>query len=352
MLTVEEALKQLLEYAKPIQQGEPAPITYALNRILAEDQCSAINVPPADNSAMDGYAIDIYDLAGLEDPTLPVSQTIAAGHPPLPHIKGTAARIFTGAEIPEGANAVVMQEHCKIIEPTRKKGNKHHVQQVKVPGFVSLNNNIRHKGQDIKVGTTILEKGHHIRPQDIGLLASIGIAEVLVNRQITVAILSTGDELAEPNMIIGSGKIYNSNRYLLQGFLRSLSGVTVLDLGSVKDNRENTMSAFERASEADCIISTGGVSVGDEDHVKFAVEQLGSIDFWRIAIKPGKPLAFGQVNQVPFFGLPGNPASVFITFLLFVRPFILRLQNKAYQNPTGTQIAANFSWKENPQRQE
>jgi molybdopterin molybdotransferase len=346
MLTISDALNRILEAAKKINVErkvviDSLPLEDSLGLTLAIDQISQIDVPPADNSAMDGYAINCDALSNSASTRFIISQTIAAGSVPQKLAMGTAARILTGAEIPQGANAVVMQEQCEITEDA-----------VIVPAGIAAHNNVRTRGQDIQVGDRILQQGHVLRPQDIGLLASIGIANVSVLRPLTVAILSTGDELVEPGQPLVAGKIYNSNRYLLKGFLKKLN-MNVLDLGVVEDNLDATKACLAKAAAlADCIISTGGVSVGDEDHVKRAVAELGVLDVWRIALKPGKPLAFGAIDNTPFFGLPGNPVSTFVTFLLFVKPFLCLQQGQINTPPTATLLVANFSTKANPKRQE
>ncbi len=339
LLPINDALTQILAHAENINQYESISIEDALGRTLGEDQISSINVPPADNSAMDGYVISTSE-ASPDHRTFAVSQIIAAGSIPNPLELNTAARIFTGAEIPENADAVIMQEQCEV------DGDK-----VILPSDIKVGQNIRPKGQDIKAGDTILKKGHCLQPQDIGLLASIGIATISVYRQLKVAILSTGDELVEPGLPLTGGKIYNSNRYLLKSFLKKLH-IEVMDIGVVEDTLTETKFSLKKAADADCIISTGGVSVGDEDHVKQAVTELGALDLWRIALKPGKPLAFGNIKNTPFFGLPGNPVSTFLTFLLFVRPFLLILQGQNYQPPLSQMLTADFHTKANPKRQE
>jgi molybdopterin molybdotransferase len=346
MMTPDDAIQELLAQAIPVSITEERSLVEALGAVLAENIISTIAVPPADNSAMDGYAVNINDLDKQQtNSTLPVSQVIAAGHPPEVLQRGTAARIFTGAEIPTGANAVVMQEQCTATEKA-----------VIVPSGTSLQNNIRLRGQDIEQGDTVLVRGRKLQAQDIGLLASIGIDRVFVFRPLTVAILSTGDELVEPGTPLTAGKIYNSNRYLLQGFLAKM-GINVIDCGRVKDTHADTVAALTKAAQYDCIISTGGVSVGDEDHIKNAVNALGTLNFWRIAIKPGKPVAFGHIEidnhqPTPFIGLPGNPASVFITFLLLARPFLQQMQHQPYKKPKQQRLPANFTWASNPKRQE
>jgi len=340
MLSVDEALKKILQQVKPTEICERVSIDKAIGLILAEDQYSAIDVPPADNSAMDGYALNTNALSEDENTSLAVSQTITAGDIALPLANNTAARIFTGAEIPEGADAVVMQEQCERNQD-----------KVSVPKLVSPGNNIRRRGQDIKSNSRILSKGRRLQAQDCGLLASIGLTTVPVFRRLRVAILSTGDELVEPGQELKKGQIYNSNRYLLKGLLTQL-GWDIDDFGVIGDNLDETKACLEKATTADCIISTGGVSVGEEDYIKQAVTELGDLALWRIALKPGKPLAFGHIKHTPFFGLPGNPVSTFLTFLLFVKPFLTVLQGQHYKPAEMMSYRANFSNKANPKRQE
>ena len=312
LLPVAEALVRVLAAARPISEAMELSLLDALGHVLAEEVISSIDVPPADNSAMDGYALRASE-AGQP---LTVNQRIPAGVVGTALAEGTAARIFTGAAIPAGADTVVMQEICTELAGV-----------VTVSGPVSAGQNVRPRGQDIVAGEVVLAKGRVLRPQDLGLLASIGCARVKVYRPLRVAVLSTGDELIDP----GSGKlpegaIYNSNRYTLAGLLRTIN-MEFVDCGIVADNPEATARALLDAAErADCVITTGGVSVGEEDHVKNQVERLGRLDLWKLAIKPGKPLAFGSIGDTPFIGLPGNPTSVFVTFCLIARPFLLQMQ--------------------------
>ena len=329
LMTVEQALERLLEAARPLADTETVSLIQALGRVLAVDQQSPVDVPPADNSAMDGFALRFADCNTGEETTLPISQRIPAGAVPEPLQPGSAVRIFTGAEVPPGADTVVMQEQCRWDDAR-----------------VTL-------AADIKFGTNIRPvRGHRLKPQDLGLLASVGIAEVPVYRRLKVALLCTGDELVEPGEPLPPGHIYNSNRFTLMGQLQAL-GFDYVDLGRVADTSEATEQALRRAAaEADCIISSGGVSVGDEDHVKGCVEKLGSLDLWRMAIKPGKPLAFGQVQGTPFIGLPGNPASVFVTFAIAARPYLLKSQGASDYLPTPIPVIAGFCRPHAAKRQE
>lgn len=343
MIPASEALAQILNAANPVSDTEMCPLIQAHGRTLAASQLSPLDVPPADNSAMDGYAIRHADLdkSGPELQPFVISQRIPAGHVASALEPGTAARIFTGAEIPTGADTVIMQEHCRVKDNT-----------VHIPTDVTPGNNIRPQGQDIRQGAEVAAAGQRLTPQTLGLLASIGIHQVPVLRRLKVAILSTGDELVEPGQPLLPGQIYNSNRYLLAGLLDKM-GITCIDLGRVEDTPEATLQALSRATlEADVILSTGGVSVGEEDHVKHAVEKLGELALWKMAIKPGKPLAFGRVGDTPFFGLPGNPVSTFITFLLFARPYLQTMQGLTPLLPQGSQMPASFKRPRKSIRQE
>lgn len=338
---VEQALETLLSSAKAITETEIISVEETLGRVLAEDQRSTVDVPPADNSAMDGFVFNSADLESDGSTTLPISQRIPAGVAPAPLQPGTAARIFTGAEVPPGADTVVMQENCEWADDN-----------VTILVASKAGDNIRPQGQDIQNGSVLMFRGHRIKPQDMGLLASVGIAKAPVYRKLKVAILSTGDELVEPGMELQPGHIYNSNRYTLAGQMKAL-GFDYIDLGIVADNFEATEEALRRAAkEADCIVTSGGVSVGEEDHVKACVEQLGSIDLWKLAIKPGKPLAFGNVLGTPFLGLPGNPAAVFVTCALVARPYLLKTQGANDILPTPIQVTANFDRPKPAKRQE
>lgn len=341
LVSVDEALAQLVREATPVVETETLPLEQALGRVLAAPLSASLPVPAWDSSAMDGYALRYSDLSASGVTRLPIVQRIAAGHPGVSLAPGTAARIFTGAAVPTGADTVVMQEQCVASET-----------EVSISGNIRKGDHVRPAGDDIRAGQTVLAAGQKLRPQHLGLAASIGMAEVPVYRRLKVAIFLTGDELVTPGTPLAPGQIYNSNRYTLIGMLRSL-GCEIVDLCGVADNLKATLEALERAAQnADFIISSGGVSVGDEDYIKPAVTQLGHLAMWRIAMKPGKPLAFGWVRNKAFFGLPGNPVSVFVTFCLFVRPFLLKMQGAANVATHTFQVHADFDWPQAGKRRE
>ncbi len=338
---IEEALEFLLQRAKPISDIESVPTGEALGRVLAAPVVSQVTVPPWNNSAMDGYAVRVADLDG-ERPRLPVSQRIPAGACGSELEPGTAARIFTGAPVPPGADAVVIQEVCEV------DGEDVIITECPKPGA-----NIRFAGEDIEQGAEVVAAGTRLAPQHLGLAASVGVAELQVYRRLKVAVFSSGDELVMPGGELGPGQIYNSNQFTLGGLLQAL-GCEVVQLGIVEDTFDATCEALSRGAEmADLVVASGGVSVGEEDHVKPAVEKLGSLDLWKIAIRPGKPLAFGHIGETPFIGTPGNPVSLFVTFCVFARPYILRSQGVAGDlQPKEVSAAAAFDWKKAEKRRE
>lgn len=338
LLPVDDAIAQLLTAADAWRQahgGEPVlrPLAEAGGCILARDITASIPVPPEANSAMDGYAIRHADLSGPGPWTLPVSQRIPAGRAPQPLQAGTAARLFTGAVMPAGADTVVMQENCEAG-----------ADQVTILVMPAAGDNVRAAGQDIARGECMLPAGTRLGPAHLGLLASVGEVSVPVWPALRVALLCTGDELVEPGRPLVSGQIYNSNRVVVAGLLQRL-GMTVLDLGPVADTLADTSDALSRACAlgAHVILSTGGVSVGEEDHVRAAVAAEGRLDLWKIAIKPGKPLAFGHVGDALFLGLPGNPQSVWVTFSVLGRPFLRRLQGEGSVLPQPLFLPAGFA---------
>lgn len=341
MITADEAVEFLLAQAQPTDITEIVATGEALGRVLANSQTSKVTVPPADNSAMDGYAVSVADFSDKETTCLQVTQRIPAGVMGKSLAKGTAARIFTGAPVPPGADAVVMQEYCQ------QSGDEVVIKHRPKPG-----ENIRRAGEDIREGDVVLEAGSRLRPQDMGLAASVGLAKLPVYKRLRVGIFSTGDELVMPGEALGPGQIYNSNRYTLTGLLQTV-GCEIIDLGTVEDTLDATCDALlQAASQADLIVTTGGVSVGEEDYIKLALEKLGKVEMWRVAMKPGKPLAYGHVGDTAFIGLPGNPVSVFATFCLFARPYILKRQGVLKPLPQQLRVKAMFEWKKAGPRRE
>ena len=351
MLTAQQALDHLLSHAKPVTQTESVPMQASLGRVLAENVNSLVDVPPLDNTSMDGYAVRTADTA-TPGQVLRIAQRIPAGSVGTQLEPGTVARIFTGAPVPPGADAVVMQEDCAIAEGS--------VDQVQVNIAPAVGQWIRRRGEDLTAGKTALTAGILLRPQELGVAASAGLTHLTVKRRVKVAAFFTGDELALPGEPLKPGGIYNSNRDTLLACLQSL-GCDATDLGIVPDRLEATREALRKASkDHDLIITSGGVSVGEEDHIKPAVTAEGRLDLWQIAIKPGKPLAFGAVRKSDtpqdgeawFIGLPGNPVSSFVTFLLFVRPFILQLQGRVAEMPQSYLMRVDFDWLKADRRNE
>lgn len=329
LASLDDALAQILAQARAPGRVETVALADALGRILAEDQAVPCDVPPSDNSAVDGYAVRQADVRGE---AIPVSARYPAGEATRPLAPGTAARIFTGSEIPAGADSVVMQERVEVTEAG-----------IVVHAEVTEGQNIRRRGQDLTVGERALAAGTRIRPQEMGLLASMGIARVPVFERLKVAVLSTGDELVDPGTALAPGQIYNSNRYTLIGMLTQ-AGCQVVLTETLRDQREATRETLLRVAESsDLVITSGGVSVGEEDHVRAVLEESGTLSLWRMAIKPGKPLAFGSIGSTPVLGLPGNPVSVLVTFLVVGMPYIRKCQGRLRTSPVGERVAAGFS---------
>jgi molybdopterin molybdotransferase len=349
MLTAAEAIAHLLKNASPVIEEETVSTQAALGRILAKDIASQVDVPPLDNTSMDGYAVRCSDITQAGT-VLRMAQRIPAGSVGQTLETGTIARIFTGAPIPQGADAVVMQEDCIVLE----QSDMVQINSVPNPGQW-----IRRRGEDLTTDKISLKVGSFLRPQQLGVAASAGYAQLPVKRKVRVAAFFTGDELSLPGEPLKPGGIYNSNRDTLLGVIRSL-GCEATDYGIVPDRLEATRAALRTASaEHDLIITSGGVSVGEEDHIKPAVNAEGRLDLWQIGIKPGKPLAFGAVRKQQksdqetwFIGLPGNPVSSFVTFLLFVRPFILKLQGRSDLSSPSYLMRADFDWQKPDRRNE
>jgi molybdopterin molybdotransferase len=333
MLSVEQAIGQLLAQATAITETERVDLPAAAGRVLARDLASPIDVPGFDNSAMDGYALHSSDIETARDAGLPVSARITAGSVGARLQPGSAARIFTGAPLPEGADTVVMQELCRLA------GDRLWIETAVTAGA-----NIRPRGNDIAAGSTVLARGTLLQAAHLGLAASVGIGTVEVSRRLRVGVFSTGDELVEPGKPLAPGQIYNSNRYQLNALLAA-QGCEVIDLGSIADDFDTTRDTLlQAAAQADLVMTTGGVSVGEEDHVRAALESVGTLRLWRIRMKPGKPLAFGHAGDTPFIGLPGNPVSVFVTFLLFARPFLQVMQGRTGTGPGRFPVRAGFDY--------
>ncbi|APW40528.1 molybdopterin molybdenumtransferase MoeA [Rhodoferax koreense] len=365
MKSLDDAMAELLAQAAPLTQTESVSTFDADGRVLSRDVVSPLQVPPMDNSAMDGYAVRCADLPAAGT-VLPVSQRIAAGAVGTDLAPGTVARIFTGAPVPSGADAVVMQEDCEVMgEPVEPGGAG--LGAVRIQRLPVLGKSIRRAGEDVALGAVVLPKGTRLTPAELGLAASIGMDALPVVARPRVALFSTGDELVMPGAVppdqMKPGAIYNSNRFFLRALLQRL-GCVITDFGIVPDQRAATLQALRDASLAhDLILTSGGVSVGEEDHVKPAVQELGELNLWQIAIKPGKPFAYGKIHSpivkpgpegapCHFIGLPGNPVSSFITFVLLVRPFLLKLQGVQRLAPVPVALPAHFDWPRADKRRE
>ncbi|RNE92173.1 gephyrin-like molybdotransferase Glp [Marichromatium sp. AB31] len=341
-LSLDAALARLLEQAPTPSTSEPVALAAALGRVLAAPLRSPLAVPHWDHSAMDGYALRHADLAAAADGWLPIGQRITAGTVGAPLAPGSAARIFTGAPVPEGADTVVMQEQCE------RDGER-----VRIPPECKAGGNIRRAGEDFTAGTEVIAAGTRLGPQHLGLAASLGLAELMVRPRLRVAICASGDELVAPGAPLGPGQIYDSNRLTLGAMLTAL-GCEVIDLGRIPDDLEATCATLARGADAaDLVIASGGVSVGEEDHVRPAVERIGTLALHQVAIRPGKPVAFGRIADTPFFGSPGNPVSLFVTCALLVRPLVLRMQGVGGDlAPRRRRLPAAFAWPRPDKRRE
>jgi molybdopterin molybdotransferase len=341
VLSFDEALELLLAHARKVKGADRVPLTEATGRILAEPVLSTVDVPPLDNSGMDGYAVRCADVRAA-GASLRVTQRIPAGSVGHTLEPGAAARIFTGAPVPPGADAVVMQEYCEQVAEGQVVVNR-----VPEPG-----ENIRKLGEDIRNGAEVLAAGTVLTPAAIGMAASVGVAQLPVLRRLSVGVLSTGSELVTPGEPLPSGRIYNSNRYQLTSILKGM-GCEVTDYEPLPDDFEATKRALRKAGALhDLVITSGGVSVGEEDHVKPAVEAEGELTLWNVAVKPGKPLAFGKVGDADFVGLPGNPVSVFVTFHMLIRPFVRKCQGATRLLPAARDMVAGFEWSKPGNRRE
>jgi molybdopterin molybdotransferase len=329
-----DALARIRELPLPLPTVETVPLKAAAGRILAAPIEAPCDVPPHDNAAVDGYAVFFADLTPDRPSVLPVTGRASAGHPlGRAAERGEAIRVFTGAPMPEGPDTVLMQEDC------RAEGG-----QVTLPPGIKRGANRRKRGEDVREGASVLAAGSRLRPQDVGMAAALGLTGLPVYRRLNVALLSTGDEVREPGTRLPAGAIYDANRYTLMALVEGL-GCTVDDLGILADDAGLVREAIGAAARThDLVLTSGGMSVGEEDHVKAAVEAQGSLHFWRLAIRPGRPVALGQVQGVPFLGLPGNPVAVMVTFVLLARPLLLRLAGAAATAPRLYRVAAGFSY--------
>lgn len=342
MMAVEPALALLAGRVGPVTATESVPLSAALGRVLAADVVAPFNVPPHDNAAVDGYAVFFDDLAAEGATVLPVTARVAAGQwLGRPAVRGEAVRIFTGAPMPSGMDTVFMQEDCRSDGAT-----------VTLPAGIRRGVNRRLAGEDVREGSVVLAAGRRLRPEDIALAASLGHAVLEVRCRLRVAVFSTGDELRQPGQALEPGAVYDANRFALIALLTRL-GCAVTDLGILPDRFETIRDALAAAAAShDALITSGGMSTGEEDHVKPAVEANGRLDFWRLAIKPGRPVALGRVRDAVFVGLPGNPVAVVVTFLRIARPILLRLMGAADENPRAIPVRAAFAHKKKPGRRE
>ncbi len=341
-MPVEEAVRLLFGRVPAIAETETVSLIEAEGRFLAESLTAPIDLPVFDNSAVDGYAVRFADLAAQGDTLLPLAGRVAAGHclaEPAP--EGRAVRIFTGAPMPAGLDTIFMQEDCKETEAG-----------VSLPAGLSRGANLRRRGEDLKSGETALPKGRWLRPEDIGLAAALGLDRLTVRRKLKAAVFSTGDEIMSPGQALRPAAVYDANRFVLQSLLKRL-GLEVTDLGILEDDPAKIREALAQAAkDHDLVITSGGVSMGEEDHVKGAISKAGSLVFWKLAIKPGRPVAMGVIDGTPFVGLPGNPVAVFITFVYVVRPLIAALNGAPCEPARPVPVTSGFTYKKKEGRRE
>ncbi len=348
LLTLAEALAAALCSIEPIRETETVALLDANGRVSATDLPARLDAPPHDNSAMDGFALHRADLQPDQTTRLPVIGQALAGHPyPGTVPRGATVRITTGGMLPDGADAVVMQEHCRIAPDERWIEL-----EAQTAARLRVGENIRRRGEDVRAGTVLLPNGLRLRPQDIALAAGQGIAALTVMRRLRVAVASTGDELCDPGMDLPPGAIYESNRYVLIGLLKRL-GCTVMDLGILRDDYAVLLPVLrDAAATHDVLLTSGGVSAGTSDLVKAVIAELGTIAFWRLAVKPGKPVMFGRIRECLALGLPGNPVSVMVSFLMFARPLLLKRMGATPLEPLRLRATADFSFRRKPGRRE
>jgi molybdopterin molybdotransferase len=342
LMSVDDGVAMLAARVRAVEGVETVVLPEADGRVLASPIVAPVDLPPCDNSAVDGYAVRFDDLLQGLETALPVEGRLAAGMAALaPIAPGTAVRIFTGAPMPDGADTVYMQEDCRLDGSS-----------VLLPAGLKRGANRRLRGEDAPRGETVLAAGRRLTPQDVALLAALGLPEVPVRRRMRVAVFSTGNEVTEPGAVLRAGALYDSNRFVLQALLRRL-GAEVSDLGILPDNKDAVASAVRAAAAGhDLVVTSGGVSTGEEDHVRAALEGVGSLVFWRLAIKPGRPVAMGVVAGTPVIGLPGNPVAVFVTFAHVVRPLVAALAGEAYSPPPALPVVADFVYRKKEGRRE
>lgn len=343
LLPIEAAVELLFARVPCVEGVEIISLIEAEGRILAETLAAPIDLPGFDNSAVDGYAVRFDDLAPTAETILAVAGRVAAGHVPgATDAAGKAVRIFTGAAMPDGMDTVFMQEDCRVLDDG----------SVALPSGLSRGANRRLRGEDIHLGEAALARGRQLRPEDLGLAAALGADQLVVRRRLKAAIFSTGDEIVSPGEPLRSAAVYDANRFVLHGLLRR-QGVEVTDLGILEDDPDKIAVALHAAARThDLVLTSGGVSIGEEDHVKTAISGKDSLVFWRLAIKPGRPVAMGVIEGAPFVGLPGNPVAAFVTFAYVARPLIAALSGARYEPARPLPVTSGFAYKKKAGRRE